>query len=55
MAILATAYCYYSIITLKGHKMREFIIKSLDILIWVVGGIIAIGGIGMGLFALMNG
>ncbi|MGL4319641.1 MAG: hypothetical protein ACRCS3_02155 [Paracoccaceae bacterium] len=35
--------------------MREFIIKSLDILIWVVGAIIAIGGIGAGLFALANG
>jgi hypothetical protein len=35
--------------------MREFVIKSLDILIWVVGGIIAIGGILAGLFAVVQG
>jgi hypothetical protein len=35
--------------------MRDFIIKSLDILIWVVGGLIAVGGVVAGLFALVNG
>jgi hypothetical protein len=35
--------------------MREFVIKSLDILIWVVGGLIALIGVGAGLFALVQG
>lgn len=35
--------------------MRDFVIKSLDILIWVVGGIIAIGGVIAGLFAIGQG
>ncbi|MFM2390875.1 MAG: hypothetical protein RLZZ437_2430 [Pseudomonadota bacterium] len=35
--------------------MREFVIKSLDVLIWVVGGVIAIGGVVGGLVALANG
>jgi Zn-dependent protease with chaperone function len=35
--------------------MREFVIKSLDILIWVVAGIIAVGGVIVGLLALVQG
>jgi hypothetical protein len=35
--------------------MREFVIKSLDILIWVVGGLIAVAGVVFGLMALVNG
>jgi hypothetical protein len=35
--------------------MRDFVIKSLDILIWVVGGLIAIGGIIVGMMALGQG
>lgn len=35
--------------------MREFVIKSLDILIWVVGGLMAVGGVLFGLFSLVQG
>lgn len=35
--------------------MRDFVIKSLDILIWIVGGFFAIGGIGFGIFMLVQG
>jgi hypothetical protein len=35
--------------------MREFVIKSLDILIWVVGGLMAALGVLGGLFALVQG
>ncbi|MGL5008243.1 MAG: hypothetical protein ACRC6I_00045 [Paracoccaceae bacterium] len=35
--------------------MRDFVIKSLDVLIWVVGGLIAVGGIILGLMAIGQG
>jgi hypothetical protein len=35
--------------------MRDFVIKSLDVLIWIVGGLIALAGIAGGLFFLVNG
>ncbi|MCU0800864.1 MAG: hypothetical protein MUD11_03665 [Rhodobacteraceae bacterium] len=35
--------------------MRDFVIRSLDVLIWVVGGVIAIGGIIGGLLAIGQG
>jgi hypothetical protein len=35
--------------------MRDFVIKSLDVLIWIVGGLFAVGGILGGLYAVLNG
>lgn len=36
-------------------NMRELIIKSLDMLVWIVAGLIAFAGIVVGLMALKQG
>ncbi|MFQ5624187.1 MAG: hypothetical protein ACE5FS_12435 [Paracoccaceae bacterium] len=35
--------------------MRHLIIKSLDVIIWIVAGIITIAGVGAGLMAISQG
>lgn len=35
--------------------MRELIIKSLDMIVWFVAGLMAVGGVLGGLFALAQG
>jgi len=35
--------------------MREMIIKSLEVIVWIVAGLMAIGGVLGGLFALVQG
>lgn len=35
--------------------MRDFVIKSLDIVIWIVGGLIVVAGVVAGLLAVGNG
>jgi len=35
--------------------MRELIIKSLDVIVWIVAGLIALGGVIVGVMALGQG
>lgn len=35
--------------------MRELIIKSLDMIVWIVAGLIALGGVIVGVMALGQG
>ena len=35
--------------------MRDFVIKSLDVIVWIAAGLLAIGGVVLGLMALGQG